>query len=154
MTVDELKAWTTELLEIAITWRRRDPKFQPHAILRRQDGTDVLVYLDVPPAVMAVPIALFVQQEQATAVAVMMDTWVADETLTATVPKGTQIRDVPGRSDAMIVLGACPAGRCAITARYVDVAGELVFEDGRAVVEDDLASVRSRFFDLVRWPES
>jgi hypothetical protein len=79
----------------------------------------------------------------------VLDAWVAEVAKDDPMPT-TRVRDLPGRSDALVLHAACPTGRYMATVKYTAVKGELVFD----APSGDWVGLGGRLdvFALVQWP--
>jgi hypothetical protein len=149
VTAQELETWARQHLTTAIETRRRVTEFNPICVTTT--GTDDKLHLLlIPKADVPAAIATIVREHPgAVAVAMVMDTWVAEKPRSDPPPYDRPVREMPGRSDAMVVLAKSRSAECLIIARYVEVGRALRVDEPEMMGSD----IQSAFFKLVEWPK-
>lgn len=108
MTAADLKDWAYRHLLAARVTRRVCPEFNPMLMLHC-GSTDVVAMMPgVPKSQVATAILAAIRQEQPDAVALVLDTWLAERP--DPPPYRQPVRQMPGRTDALAVMAMLATG--------------------------------------------
>jgi hypothetical protein len=123
--------WTHFHLRASLTTKRHfgAADLQPMLMIRTADDQDIVGILAVPMSQAPATIqAALAAHPRARAIALVMDMWIGVPRSTP-IPRGVQVRDLPGTMSAIVVVGMLPDGTTTSwIARYTCLDDEVVFE--------------------------